>query len=107
MKIKGLAKAFARAHAKAIVLVARDADRLAQTQQDIARIDPDVKVVCVPTDLGSESSVQALFEKIKKDFGTKVDVLVNNAGSANSMGPLDQIDSKTWWADFVCLSAIP
>ncbi|KAI9883299.1 MAG: hypothetical protein M1823_004942 [Watsoniomyces obsoletus] len=92
----GLAAAFAKANAKAIVLVARSAEQLAQTEEDLKKINSKVDLLSVPADLTDESSIEALFEKVKSKYGT-ADVLVNNAGGLSEAGPIASADSKAWW----------
>ncbi|KAI9752200.1 MAG: hypothetical protein M1815_000660 [Lichina confinis] len=96
---QGLAPAFARANAKAIVLVARNAEQLAEVEKEFAKINDQVKVVGIATDLVDETSVDAFFEKIKAGFGA-ADVLVNNAGTSSGVGPIADSDTKKWWGDF-------
>ncbi len=84
------------------MLVARNAEQLAHTEQDVRQINKDVKVLSVPADVADEASVNALFEKVKAEFGT-ADVLVNNAGTM-TWGPIDTVTARAWWGDFVCIS---
>ncbi len=97
-----MATAFAKAKAKGIVLVVRNAEQLANTEQDVRRINNEAKVLSVSADIADEASVQALFEKVKAEFGT-ADVLVNNAGIL-TWGQIDAVTPKAWWGDFVCHS---
>lgn len=103
MICQGIVEAFAKANAKAIVLVARNADQLKETEEDVRKINSQVQVLSVPTSVTDEDSVKQLYEKVKATFGT-ADVLVNNAGTANGLGTLDVADTKSWWGDFVRLS---
>jgi NADP-dependent 3-hydroxy acid dehydrogenase YdfG len=51
-------------------------------------------------DIRNKESVEALFAKIKSEFGT-VDVLINNAGSGKSALPIKDVDPEDFWYDFV------
>lgn len=88
------------------MLVARSADQLAETEQEIRKINDQVQVLAVPTNVIDEDSVTSLFEKVKAQFGT-ADVLVNNAGMLNA-GTIDSVDVRSWWYDFVSsFSSLP
>ena len=58
-------------------------------------------MLSVPTDVTDEDSVAALFDAIRRHFGT-VDVLVNNAGVVGAEDtPLKDGAFKEWWSNFV------
>ncbi len=97
---KGFAASFARAGAKALVLIARSASSLAETAADIKAIDPNVETLVIPTDINDEVSVDAAFAKIKKEYGS-ADVLISNAAVLGPPQKLGDIDIKSWWSDFV------
>ena len=97
---QGFAPAFAKANAKAIVLVARNKAEVEATGRDIKNLNPKVQVLTQALDIRDKSAVQALFAKIKLEFGT-VDVLVNNAGSGKSALPIKDVDPEDFWYDFV------
>jgi len=87
---------FAAAGAKAIVLVARSADKLNEVAASVTKSYPNVETLAVPTDISSPESVGSLFEKVKEKFG-HADVLINNAGVLKAMGPVKDVDQKGWW----------
>lgn len=74
------AVAFAEKGAK-VVLAARRAERLTALVERIASVGGEA--VAVATDVTDEAAVQHLFETAVERFGT-VDVLINNAGVADS-----------------------
>ncbi|KAF3032389.1 hypothetical protein E8E12_003432 [Didymella heteroderae] len=76
---RGFVPSFAAAGPKAIVLVARSADKLQEVANTIAKSHPTVETLVAPTDIVNPAEVQALFEKVKEKFG-HADVLINNAG---------------------------
>ena len=76
----GLGVVFARTLAEAgadVVLAARRADRLVDTQQAVEAAGR--RAIAVPTDVSRPEDCQALVDAAMAEFG-KVDVLVNNAG---------------------------
>jgi NAD(P)-dependent dehydrogenase (short-subunit alcohol dehydrogenase family) len=96
---RGIGRAIARGLARegaAIVLAARDADRLRQAAAEmVAQGDaaPE-RVLAVPTDVKDEAQVEALFAQTMEHFG-RLDVLVNNAGAFDG-GPLDELSTEAW-----------
>jgi NAD(P)-dependent dehydrogenase (short-subunit alcohol dehydrogenase family) len=76
----GLGAVFARTLAEAgadVVLGARRADRLADTQQTVEATGR--RAIAVPTDVARPEDCQALVDATMAEFG-RVDILVNNAG---------------------------
>ena len=85
------AVAFAAKGAK-VVLAARRAERLASLVDRIERAGGEA--LAVATDVTDEAAVDDLFARAVERFGT-VDVLVNNAGIADST-PVDEMAIETW-----------
>lgn len=93
--------AFGKANAEAIVLVARNGSALEAICSEISKINPNAQLLAVPTNIGEEESVKALFEKIKRQFGA-VNVLVNAAGVLGAENiPLKDGAFSEWWNNFV------
>ncbi|EFQ91740.1 hypothetical protein CFE70_006360 [Pyrenophora teres f. teres 0-1] len=95
---RGFAPSFAAAGAKAIVLVARGAEKLNDVAASVAKSHPGVETLAVPTDIGSPESIASLFQKVKEKYG-HADVLVNNAGIFKAIGPVKDVDQKAWWEE--------
>jgi len=72
--------AYARAGAK-VVMAARRAERLEALTREIEALGGEA--LGVPTDVTSESDIKNLFSQALDRFGT-VDILINNAGFADS-----------------------
>jgi NAD(P)-dependent dehydrogenase (short-subunit alcohol dehydrogenase family) len=92
----GIGLAMARIFAASgysVVITSRDAKRL---QKAAATISADKKQVTgIPCDVRDPASVEKLFREICKQHPT-VDVLINNAGVAHSLAPVDQLSVETW-----------
>lgn len=85
------ALAFARKGAKA-VLAARRAERLSALVAKVEEMGGEA--LAVATDVTDEAAVDNLFASAVERFGT-VDVLINNAGIADST-PVDEMTLETW-----------
>jgi NAD(P)-dependent dehydrogenase (short-subunit alcohol dehydrogenase family) len=85
------ALAFAGKGAK-VVLAARRAERLSGLVERLEAIGGEA--LAVTTDVTDEAAVDSLFAQALEHFGT-VDVLINNAGIADST-PVDEMPLATW-----------
>lgn len=88
---KGIAEGFAREGA-ALILVARDMDRLRKIEEEMSAERRNV--VIIQADVTSEAQVQAAFQQTMNMFG-RLDILVNNAGVFDG-GPLDELTLEAW-----------
>jgi NAD(P)-dependent dehydrogenase (short-subunit alcohol dehydrogenase family) len=88
---RGIALAFAAAGAR-VVLAARGRERLEAVVQEIR--GQGGQALVVPTDVGREEEVVALFKRAHDEYG-RVDILVNNAAAFDG-GPLEDISYETW-----------
>lgn len=98
---QGFVPSFAAAGPKAIVLVARRADKLQEVAGTVAKSHPDVETLVVPTDISNPTSVAALFEKVKQKYG-HADVLVNNAAIFKADQAVKDVNQQSWWDEMVC-----
>jgi uncharacterized protein len=64
---------------KALVLVARRADRLESLRNELKTRYADLSVEPLPCDIGNEEEVSKLIGRVRAEIGP-VDILVNNAG---------------------------
>jgi len=76
-----------------VALAARRADRLEALAAGL--VERGGEALAVATDVTDEASVAALFEAAMARFG-RVDVLVNNAGIADST-PADELELALWY----------
>jgi NADP-dependent 3-hydroxy acid dehydrogenase YdfG len=73
-----------------VVLAGRRADALAQTQAMAKG-----KCLAIPTDVGDDKAVDALFARAVAEFG-RVDVLFNNAGTNLPATSIEEISPEQW-----------
>jgi len=97
---QGIALAFAKAGAPRLVLASRSIAKLESTKQELVKINPNIDVLVVQTDITSEKSVDLLADAIKTKFGTP-DILVNGAGLWSSTEMIGESNPTEWWQDFV------
>jgi NAD(P)-dependent dehydrogenase (short-subunit alcohol dehydrogenase family) len=76
-----------------LALAGRRADALEETA-DMAGGDAADRLV-VPTDVGDEAAVGALFKAINERFG-RLDLLFNNAGTGAPPLPIDELSVAQW-----------
>jgi NAD(P)-dependent dehydrogenase (short-subunit alcohol dehydrogenase family) len=80
----------------AVALLARSAGQIREVATAIE--EQGGKALPVATDVTDRQQVAAAVEEIEKQLGP-VDVLVNNAGSFDCIGPVAEIDPDIWWND--------
>lgn len=109
----GVGRAVALALAQeryAVVLAGRRREPLEGTAK--AAGEAGVTTLVVPTDVGDPASVEALFERIREQFG-RLDLLFNNAGVFSPAVPLEDLTFEQWknvvdvnlTGAFLCLQA--
>src|SRR5262249_39606912 len=89
----GIGRAVALALAKSGFTVVLAGRRLAQLEQ-VAQ-EAGNGAVGVAADVTDRDSVDALFERITKDFG-RLDLLFNNAGVSAPPAPLEELPFEQW-----------
>lgn len=88
---KGIAKAFAQ-EGCAVVIAGRNAARLEAAAEEMRQSGSPI--LAVPTDVGVEEQVIALFQKTMERFG-RLDILVNSSGAFDG-GPIESISLEAW-----------
>jgi NAD(P)-dependent dehydrogenase (short-subunit alcohol dehydrogenase family) len=76
-----------------IVLAGRRLDPLQATAAELVAVGSHA--VAVQADVVSESSVQALFARVRNEFG-RLDLLFNNAGTNTRGVPLEELSLNEW-----------
>ncbi|CAN8096782.1 unnamed protein product [Discula destructiva] len=95
---RGQVPAFAKAGAKAVVLVARNVDRLNALAAELNKLYPNVETLVLPADISDAVKVKSLFEKVSATYG-HADILVNNAAILKANGIIGSVDPEVWWED--------
>jgi NAD(P)-dependent dehydrogenase (short-subunit alcohol dehydrogenase family) len=80
----------------AVALVARSKIQLEQTAGSIG--EKGGRAIALPADLTEPGSVERTMARVQQTLGP-VDLLVNNAGKCDAIGPLWEVDPDTWWGD--------
>jgi NAD(P)-dependent dehydrogenase (short-subunit alcohol dehydrogenase family) len=76
-----------------VVITGREAKRLEKAATTIS--DDKRQITGIPCDVRDPASVERLFREVGKQQ-SKIDVLINNAGVAHSLVPVDQLPVETW-----------
>jgi 3-hydroxybutyrate dehydrogenase len=94
---RGIGRAIAIAFAQEGAQVAVAARTLEQVEQVASEIADQFSTKTLPVvcDVSDVSSVAKLFERVRETFGRGPDIMVNNAGIAES-APLSKTDDELW-----------
>src|SRR6185369_1498809 len=76
------------------ILAARSVDQVKQAAKEISSAS-STRVLPLVCDVSKVASVEALFKSAKEHFGRGPDIMVNNAGIAES-APLTKTDDEHW-----------
>jgi NAD(P)-dependent dehydrogenase (short-subunit alcohol dehydrogenase family) len=107
---RALAHAFAQAGA-AIAAVARSVDELSETVRILT--EAGHRAISIATDVTDTRAVEMVVKRAEAELGP-IDLLINNAGLARSIGPVWEADPDEWWRDietnlrgpFLCCRAV-
>jgi NAD(P)-dependent dehydrogenase (short-subunit alcohol dehydrogenase family) len=111
---RGLGRAFAQALAQAgarVAVTARSELELAQTVEIIEQAGG--RALALPADVTDNRAILEVVAKVESQLGP-IDVLINNAGRFQSLGPAAQVDPDEWWREvevnlrgpFLCAQAV-
>jgi len=76
-----------------VVITGRDLSRLHVAAEELSRTKSEVTPIAC--DVRDPASVEKLFQAIGKHHST-IDVLINNAGVAHGLAPVDQLPVEIW-----------
>lgn len=96
--IQEIARAWAQAGAKGIILVGRTPSLLEEPTEAIKSLNSATKVLVTPGDIVSESDVKGIFDKAVAEFG-KVDVVVH-AAATSTKGMIGDLEPSEWFKDY-------
>jgi NAD(P)-dependent dehydrogenase (short-subunit alcohol dehydrogenase family) len=97
---RGIGRAIACALADAgaqVAVAARSEDELNETVHIID--DTGGRAMAIPADVSDGAAVRWLVHEVEDKFGP-VDLLVNNAGVSEPLGPIAGVDPEAWWRCF-------
>ncbi len=96
---RGIGRAIALELARSghsVALASRTEAQVQAVADEIAAADGTA--IAVPTDVTSQASVEELVSHTRERFGG-IDVVVNNAGSFQTIGPTWETDPESFWTD--------
>ena len=96
---RGIGRAIAREYARRgtkVILASRTESQLSETKGLIT--DEDGNAGYVVTDVRNRKSIEGMLDFTKSRYG-KPDILINNAGSFATIGPVSEVDPDQWWND--------
>jgi NADP-dependent 3-hydroxy acid dehydrogenase YdfG len=98
---RGIAPAFVKSGVKAIVLIARNADKLTEVENQLRAINPNVEVFSMSVDIVSADQVSQAWSEINSRY-KKVDILINNAGiESTDSNKTHELDPDIFFKNFV------
>ena len=111
---RGIGRAIAQtlaAAGAAVAVVARTGEDVTNTAREIEQNGG--RAVGVQADVTSKDEVAHSLADVERELGP-IDVLVNNAGTCNAIGPVWEVDPDEWWRDveinlrgaFLCARAV-
>jgi NADP-dependent 3-hydroxy acid dehydrogenase YdfG len=98
---RGIAPAFVKAGVKSIALIATKADKLADVEEELRKINPEIETLALGADISSVDQVNKVWSEINARF-EKVDILVNNAGvETTDSDKTHELDPDIFFRNFV------
>jgi NAD(P)-dependent dehydrogenase (short-subunit alcohol dehydrogenase family) len=91
---RGVALALSR-EGYSVILAGRRVRFLEQTANAVRARDAEATVLVVPTDVTDTASVEALFARVRDEFG-RLDMLFNNAGISAPPVSLEELTLEHW-----------
>lgn len=96
--VQEVARAWALAGAKGVVLIGRSQELLVEPTSAINEISPSTQVLALTADLTSDSDVSKVFTEAVRQFGA-IDVVVHAAGKATE-GVVGDLEPQAWFTDY-------
>jgi len=95
-----IAQSLAKSGISFLAIIGRNEEKLLQTKSTIANISPNTKVYIYTADIVNLSSVSSAFDAFVAATGSKIDILVANAGYMPYLGTITSSDPEDWWTGF-------
>jgi len=92
---RSIALRYAEADVAAIILCARTASQVDETQSQIKKINPNVRIYKHTIDITNEKQVFAMADAVHAKQG-RLDVLINNAGTTDKWETITEGDIEAW-----------
>jgi NAD(P)-dependent dehydrogenase (short-subunit alcohol dehydrogenase family) len=94
---RGLGRAMALALSAAGAAVAVCARTVSQLDETVNLIEErGGRALAIPADMTDRTAIEGMVARVERELGP-IDLLVNNAGVAGTVGPLAQTDPDAWW----------
>ncbi|KAI3398346.1 hypothetical protein diail_9438 [Diaporthe ilicicola] len=101
---KAIAVSFARGGATQIAIGARSKRSLEPVAQELKAAAAEagrdagaLRVLCVEVEVSSPKSVEAAAAAVAREFGGRLDIVVQNAAVLGSPGSITEADPAEWW----------
>ncbi|KAK1659533.1 short-chain dehydrogenase [Colletotrichum godetiae] len=94
-----IAKGFAQAHAKRIIILGRRQNLVDEAVSELKKEFPEVQFDGYPSDVDDLADVEKLWKGFEED-GTVIDVLVLNAAKISEHGPILSLGRDEVWSSF-------
>ena len=93
-----------QAEAAGVVIAGRRLNRLEETATRLKVLKKETIVLALQTDITVPESVEKLYATVQKTFGRPADVVIANAGLAESMLPIGDMEPGAFWNEHVSRS---
>jgi NAD(P)-dependent dehydrogenase (short-subunit alcohol dehydrogenase family) len=96
---RGIGRAIAQeyaSHGAKVALVSRTASQLNEVVKEIGKAGGTA--LAIPTDVTNTDAVKRMADKVERELGP-IDILMNNAGSYQGIGPVYEAPPDKWLAD--------
>jgi NAD(P)-dependent dehydrogenase (short-subunit alcohol dehydrogenase family) len=95
-----IAESLAKSGISSLALVGRNEAKLLKTKAKISELAPNTKVYIYTADIVDLSAVSSSFDSFVAATGSKIDILVANAGYMPYLETIAASDPEDWWSGF-------
>jgi NAD(P)-dependent dehydrogenase (short-subunit alcohol dehydrogenase family) len=90
---------YAHADVACIIITARGSSALDETEQEIHKINKNIRVLKFPLDVSDAAAVHKCAQEVTEKEG-RLDILINNAATTDPWKPMAETKPEEWWATF-------